>query len=234
MTEQKSAMKKRVWEIDMLRGILIITMIILHTLYDLEFFYNVPIGYSTGIVDMIRIMDATSFILVSGISTSFSRSSFKRGLIVLLVALSITFVSFIFDREYFVVFGILHLLGICMIISPLIKKIPALWLFILSLLFASTHFVIPHIEVSNNYFFMFGLYGPGFASSDYYPIFPWAWAYLFGIALSKIIYKERRSVFNFSIKDNPINFLGRNSLWVYAIHQPVVLLLLAVLMPHVA
>ncbi|MFZ5985620.1 MAG: heparan-alpha-glucosaminide N-acetyltransferase [Bacillota bacterium] len=230
MIKQKSTGINRIWEIDLLRGILIITMIVLHALYDLEFFYNVPIGYSTGMVNIIRVMDATSFILVSGISTSFSRSSFKRGLLVISAALSITLVSYMFNNDYFIVFGILHLMGICMISSPLLKKLPAMWLFVISFILASTNFIIPHINVTNNYFFMFGLHNSNFASSDYYPLLPWAWAFVFGVALSKLIYKERKSIFNYTIKDNPVSFLGRNSLWVYIIHQPVVLLLLSVFM----
>lgn len=230
MIKQKSTGINRIWEIDLLRGILIITMIVLHALYDLEFFYNVPIGYSTGMVNIIRVMDATSFILVSGISTSFSRSSFKRGLLVISAALSITLVSYMFNNDYFIVFGILHLMGICMISSPLLKKLPAMWLFVISFILASTNFIIPHINVTNNYFFMFGLHNSNFASSDYYPLLPWAWAFVFGVALSKLIYKERKSIFNYTIKDNPVGFLGRNSLWVYIIHQPVVLLLLSVFM----
>ncbi|WP_312026699.1 heparan-alpha-glucosaminide N-acetyltransferase domain-containing protein [Acetivibrio thermocellus] len=87
-----------------------------------------------------------------------------------------------------------------------------------------------YVEVSHNYFFMFGFYNDKFASADYYPVFPWAWAFLFGIVLSRLFYREKKSIFKFTIKENPIGFLGRNSLLIYLIHQPIILLLLAILM----
>lgn len=36
--KNKNNVKKRVWEIDLLRGILVVFLIIFHTIYDLEFF----------------------------------------------------------------------------------------------------------------------------------------------------------------------------------------------------
>jgi len=228
--EVKNDSNNRVWEIDMLRGILVVFLIIFHTIYDLEFLYNIPIGYTTGFIYISGRIVATSFILVSGISTVFSRNSFKRGIIVFFTAMIITLGTYIFDKDFFVIFGILHLLSICMMVSPLLKKLSPLWLFIISILLASTYFVIPYINVTHNLFFMFGIHNGEFSSSDYYPILPWAWAFVLGIALGKIMYKEKKSIFKFSVRENPLNYLGRHSLWIYVFHQPVILLLLTVIM----
>ncbi|WP_265446420.1 heparan-alpha-glucosaminide N-acetyltransferase [Acetivibrio straminisolvens] len=230
MIKGKNTSSERIWEIDVLRGILVIIMVILHILYDLEFVYNFPIGYGTGFIDKIRILDATLFIMVSGISTKFSKNSFRRGLVVFFAALFISLVTFIAGRDYFISFGILHLLGICMMVSPLLKKIPTPWLLILSLIIAGTRFIVSDVNVFHNYFFMFGFHNDKFISADYYPIFPWAWPFLLGIALSRFIYKEKKSIFKFSVRDNHISRLGRHSLLVYLIHQPVILLLLAIIM----
>ncbi|UWV46412.1 DUF1624 domain-containing protein [Acetivibrio thermocellus] len=143
MIKKESSVRERIWEIDVLRGILVIIMVVLHILFDLEFVYNIPIGYGTGFIDKIRIVVATLFIMVSGISTAFSKNSFKRGVVVLSAALLISFVTFIVGREYFISFGVLHLIGLCMIVSPFLKKIPTPSLLILSLIIGMTQFVIP-------------------------------------------------------------------------------------------
>lgn len=196
----------------------------------LSFFYNIPLGFTTGFIYISGRIVATSFILISGISTVFSRNSFKRGMIVLFAALMVSIATYCFDSSYFVVFGILHLLGVCMIASPLLKKLSYVWLSILSILLASSYFVIPYIKTTHNFFFIFGIHNGEISSLDYYPILPWAGVFVLGIALAKIVYRERKSIFKFSIKDNPLNFLGRHSLWVYLFHQPVILLFLILIL----
>jgi len=49
MIKKESSVRERIWEIDVLRGILVIIMVVLHILFDLEFVYNIPIGYGTGL-----------------------------------------------------------------------------------------------------------------------------------------------------------------------------------------
>lgn len=215
--------QKRIWEIDLVRGILIILMIVLHILFNLEYFYNLPINYSYGFVNVVRIIVASFFILISGISTSFSRNSFKRGLMVFSVAMIITLITYIFNNEAYIVFGILHLLGICMLVSPVLKKLNIPWLFILLAILTLISYIITNIEVESSYLFMFGLENEDFVSLDYYPLLPWSLFFVGGILLSKIIYKEKKSIFPFEIKDNFVSFLGRNSLLVYVIHQPIIL-----------
>ncbi|TYQ16642.1 UNVERIFIED_CONTAM: putative membrane protein [Acetivibrio alkalicellulosi] len=224
----KTDISKRVWEIDFARGILIILMTILHTLFNLEYFYSIPINYSSGFVNIIRIMVASSFILVSGISTSFSRSSFKRGMIVLFAALMVTFASYIFNSTGYISFGILHMLSICMISSHLIKRLKTHAIFLLSIILGLSVFILPYIKVTSNYFFMFGLYTNSFISLDYYPLIPWSGLFVFGIGISKVIYKKKISIFKMRLSDNVINFFGRHSLLIYLVHQPVILFLMYV------
>jgi len=56
MIKKESSVRERIWEIDVLRGILVIIMVVLHILFDLEFVYNIPIGYGTGFIDKIRLL----------------------------------------------------------------------------------------------------------------------------------------------------------------------------------
>ncbi|OPZ91093.1 MAG: hypothetical protein BWY74_02078 [Firmicutes bacterium ADurb.Bin419] len=222
--------KERIWEIDFLRGFLILVMIYMHTIFDLQYSYGMNLNYGGGVHGIIVNIGGALFIMVSGISTAFSRSNVKRGFIVLGVALAITIATFLYNPEFVIVFGILHFMGICMLVSPILKKIPTIGLFILSAVLASTAFILPYIKVDHNYLFMFGLYTSDFTSSDYYPLLPYSWAFLFGMGLSRILYKEKKSIIPFPLKSTFVNFIGRNSLYVYIVHQPVILIILYVIM----
>ena len=218
--------KERVWEIDFLRGLLILYMIFMHLMYDLHYIYNININYEGGLLNISRILFAPFFIIVSGISTAFSRNSFKRGLVVFLVAIGLTCVTYIMDSKMFIVFGILHFLGIWMMITPILKKLSTLWMLSLSGVFAIFSLIMPNIKVTHNYLFILGFHNSSFTSLDYYPLLEYAWAFLLGMGLSRILYKEKKSIFPFTIKSKLVNFIGRNSLYVYVVHQPVILLLL--------
>lgn len=222
--------KNRIWEIDFVRGFGIIIMIFIHILYDLEAFYNLPAGYGKGILAFIADIGAMCFIVVSGISTMISRNSLKRGISIFLLGLVITIITYLQNNEFFIVFGILHFMGLCMILFSSIKKLKPLYLIIISIIIGSSCFLIPHIKVSHNNLFFLGFINERFSSSDYYPLLPWSGAFVFGMGISKIFYKDKKSIFKFDLKDNLVNFVGRNSLIIYLVHQPIILGILYIIM----
>lgn len=215
--------KERVWEVDFLRGLLIFGMIYIHVVFDLEYIFGMNVDYDGGVCGFLVKIVGPLFIIVSGISTAFSRNSFKRGLLVFSISLLITLSTYIYNRDFVIIFGILHFIGICMMVSPLFKKLPTIWLFVLSAIFASTNLFLPHIKATHNYLFMFGIHNSNFISSDYYPLLPYMWEFLFGMGLSRILYKEKKSIFPFALKSSFVNFVGKNSLYFYLGHQPVIL-----------
>ena len=124
--------KERFWEIDFLRGLAIIMMILFHLLYDLDYFGNYTLNVHAGFWLYFARATATIFLLLVGISLtlSFSRATkikkagntlylkyLKRGLKIVSWGFVITLTTWIFLREGFVVFGILHLIGISIILA---------------------------------------------------------------------------------------------------------------------
>ncbi|MDD4495729.1 MAG: heparan-alpha-glucosaminide N-acetyltransferase domain-containing protein, partial [Eubacteriales bacterium] len=79
------------------------------------------------------------------------------------------------------------------------------------------------LKAPNNYLSFFGYTAPGFTSADYYPVFPWIGIFMFGIAAGKVLYKAKTSLLRTDLKDNFINFAGRNTLIVYVLHQPIII-----------
>jgi len=227
---------QRLWEIDSLRGIAITMMLLSNFLFDLYFFSGCSNCYSGFWLYFAR-ATASLFILVAGISVTLSYSRvrektgrhlskfLKRGARILFYGLLITAVTWIFLPGGFIVFGILHLIGLAIILSYPFLRMKFLNLF-LGAVFILLGFLIENILASFPWLIWLGLKFPGFYSVDYVPLFPWFGVFLLGIFLGNFLFpngKPRLKISDFSASPiiKIITFLGRNSLRLYLIHQPV-------------
>ena len=72
---------------------------------------------------------------------------------------------------------------------------------------------------------VFGVPWEGFISSDYFPLLPNLGYFLLGSALGKTLYRKKESLLpKVNEKNILIRFFagcGRQSLWLYLLHQPV-------------
>lgn len=220
---------RRIWELDFLRGIALILMIYFHTIYDLKEFYGYQMNYSDGLNFYIGKISAILFILISGISSSLSKSNANRGLKVLGIAMLITIITHLYAPDYGIKFGILHFLGISMLFTPVFIRLNKYLLIVIGVGILMIGNLVSGINTSANYLFPLGIIGNSFSSSDYYPLIPWLGVFLIGLSLSGFLYSERRRIFSFQMKGPGINIMGRNTLPVYLLHQPIILLILAFL-----
>lgn len=219
----------RIWEIDFLRGLAIILMIIYHLSFDLSEMYDYSINYERGIIYIIGKLSSTLFIILAGISSTLSRNNTKRSFRVLLFALLITVVTYFYDPEEFIGFGILHLLGFSMLISPFFINQKKVSLIILSIGIITLGMYFKNISAPNNYFFFLGLISPSYQALDYFPIFPYLGIFLLGTYLGKSFYAQKLSLFKNDYSLKIINYLGKHSFTIYLIHQPIILLLLFII-----
>jgi len=221
--------RQRIWELDFLRGIALIMMIYFHVIYDMKDIYGYDVVYSYGINYWIGKISASMFILISGVSSTLSRSNVKRGLRVLAAGMAITLITYLYDPEFIIKFGILHFLGISMLLYPLFQKMRWEALAAIGTAVIIVGKVLERINAPNDYFFAFGLTSSSFFSSDYYPLLPWFGLFLYGVLLGKLLYSQRKSLFGFSLKDNIISSAGRHTLAIYLIHQPVIIAVLSLI-----
>ena len=183
---------ERFWEIDSLRGIAIILMIISNLMTDLIYF-NI---YGGGIFwKYFAYSVASVFILLAGISLtlSYSRASeksfkkyLKRGLKIFSWGLLITVFTWFFIKD-FVIFGILHFIGISIIlVYPLIKYKLAnlavgIGIILIGIYTIGLRFTFP-------YLLWLGFVPSWFYSVDYFPLLPWFGVFLIGIFIGNWAY----------------------------------------------
>jgi uncharacterized membrane protein len=232
-------------EIDLVRGIAILMMVVFHTLFDLNFFSVFSVEVSSGFWRYFAYATASLFLLVAGISLTISRAKmpaqvtryqvmkkfFLRGAGIFLLGLLVTLGTWIYLKEGFIVFGILHLIGVSVMLSPLffwLKKraVPAgLFCIVMGYIIAPVHGPIWLLPL--------GIHPLSFWSVDYEPLFPWIGCVLIGMGLGEYLYTGGQRQFVvpeiFGHIVRPLAFLGRHSLVIYLIHQPVIILLIAAL-----
>ena len=75
-------MNKRIWELDVLRGICILGMVVVHLLYDLMELYALVDWQPPVLYTLALEWGGVLFLLISGICVTLGRRSVRRGLIV--------------------------------------------------------------------------------------------------------------------------------------------------------
>ena len=94
--------KERITEIDVLRTIAIVMMIIYHTAFDLRSFYSWDIDLFGRSWEVFRVITVSAFLLASGMSSQLSSRPLRRAAIVLGYALLISAVTYIYDPNTFI------------------------------------------------------------------------------------------------------------------------------------
>jgi uncharacterized membrane protein len=215
-------MKERIWELDFFRGIAIILMVIFHICVLLKDYFFYDIDYTNGLLRFDGRFSAVLFIVIAGISSTLSKNTLKRGIVIFICGMCVTLVTFLFSPEYFVKFGILHFLGLAVLIYPLVKKLDYKLLFTFSITSIYIGNILSTKTVETSYLFPVGLASRHFSSMDYYPLLPWFGVFLFGVVLGKQVYKNKRGGNPPQIL-KPFTYLGKHSLLIYLIHQPILL-----------
>lgn len=212
---------KRIFEIDFLKVTAIILMIIFHVIYDLNEFVGLDINYEYGFWYWVGRIAALLFIFLAGINSGFSKKSINRGFIVFCCGMVITLVSLIMFKNEYVRFGILHFLGISMILFPLLKRMNNWILLIIALIIGILFSFDTFIYDTKIIIFLENIFGE--PSIDYYPLFPYLSLFIFGILIYKVFYYKRKSILNLYTQNKAISIISKCSLLIYLIHQPIIL-----------
>ena len=240
-TDRRDSRASRYWEVDFLRGVAVVMMIAFHALYDLDFFsVQVPVDVHSGAMPKFAEATASIFLLLVGVSLTISSSRarvrgedgsrryIRRGVRIFSWGMAITLSTILLLGEGFVVFGILHLIGLSIMMSPPLLKRPR-WALPLGSVAIAAGLMLRSFSTDSFLLLWLGLVPHHFQSVDYFPLLPWFGVVAVGIFLGDLLYpKGGRRFFTPDIsKMTParqICFLGRNSLAIYLLHQPIIMI----------
>ena len=225
-------MRKRIWELDALRGFCILGMVFVHFIFDMVDLYGlVDWKYPSWFLFVMN-WGGVLFLLISGISVTLGSRCLRRGALVFLFGMVCTVVTTgmyllgLSGQSIIIYFGILHCLGMCMLLWPLFRRLPLWALALTGLLLAALGLYFNILPRTDVYWLMpLGFPWHEFASSEYFPLLPYLGFFLLGALLGKTLYREKTTLLPRVNDRNPmIRFFclcGRQSLWIYLLHQPI-------------
>lgn len=203
--------------LDVLRGFTVVLMIIFHFSFDLDYFgfISVDIVHAPFWYFFPRLI-VFLFLFAVGIALSIAhrngikwKSFGKRLLLLLFWAAIISIVTYNFFPENWIYFGTLHAIAVVSVFSlPFLKRpwealVVGLCLFIPSIIWDQT---LPWIQLPHS-------------SWDYISPFPWLGASLIGI------FAAHKRIYLIDFPRNKLvkslNYLGKHSLFIYLVHQPI-------------
>jgi len=217
--------KKRFDILDSWRSLAIVLMVLYHFLYDLALFGVITWEqmFSTPL-NILQKFICCSFIFLAGASARFSRSNLRHGLIVLAAAVVVEIGAAVGGQ--IIRFGVLMLLGCSMVIYHFagkhLQKLPgALLAALCAALFFLTDWWTGRSGVSCRWLYPLGLMYPGFSSADYFPLMPWLFLFLIGTVFGGWCLAHREHPALTLPLPAPLTWIGRHSLIIYVLHQPV-------------
>ena len=226
-----SLLMGRIGFVDAWRGLAVLMMIAYHFIFDLGYLGLARIDLEFLPLLLFQRATGGSFLLLAGISIWLSEARGKslerrlqRFLKLALVALGITLGTWIYPHEGFITFGIIHLMALSALIGPVFIGTGG-WGAAAGLLLLVIGSLPPGLSSDSPYLFWLGLPDPAYTALDYYPVIPWFGMVLLGIFLGRRFFPSGESAIALpgAPLQKPLEWIGRNSLAIYLVHQPVLI-----------
>lgn len=234
----------RFWEVDALRGVAIVMMVTYHLMWDLWYFQIVSSETFLSLFwKLFQRTTASLFLLLVGVSLTISYQRRLRALTGADGAAVSPFVAHVRRGLYIfglgvivglitraagtgrVDFGILHIIGVSIIITyPLLRYRWANLVAGLLILILGQY--IQTIRVDTLWLVWLGPRPAFYPAVDYFPLMPWLGVVLIGIFLGNTLYTAAGARVQLPAVGGwmplrVLQLLGRNSLLIYLVHQPL-------------
>jgi uncharacterized membrane protein len=226
--------KGRIGAIDAARGLALVAMAVYHFTWDLELFgYILPGTTATGGWRLFARCIASSFLFLVGVSLVLAhgrgvkwRPFLNRLAQIVAAALLISLVTWHAVPDSMIFFGILHEIALASVLGLAFLRLPPLSTLIIAGAVIAAPFYLRSPLYDTPALWWVGLSTTDPRSNDYVPVLPWFGAVLIGIAAAR--FAQSRDLFDrlarWEIRPaRPLEFIGRHSLLVYLVHQPILI-----------
>jgi uncharacterized membrane protein len=227
----------RIRAIDALRGTAICMMIVYHAAFDLNWFHIISADFNHDrfwlsfrdlIVGSFLLLVGVSLVLASRAGISPTRF-WRRIALVGTCAMLVTLGSYVTFPKTFITFGILHCIVVSSILGwPLVRFPRAALVIGIVVIVGGVAIGLPLFDLP--WLNWVGLMTHKPATEDYVPLLPWFGVVLVGISIGWWLLKRHMRDLRQTSRASPkwLTWLGRHSLLVYMIHQPIMVGLLRV------
>ncbi|MGC1817194.1 MAG: heparan-alpha-glucosaminide N-acetyltransferase [Casimicrobiaceae bacterium] len=222
----------RVPALDTLRGIAIVAMAIYHFCFDLRYF-----GFLRADLEhdwrwiTARTLILSTFLLIAGTSTVLAdrgpQSARRRWLahvaVITAAALAVSAGSYLMFPQTWIWFGVLHAIAASLVVARPFVRRPAVAIAAgVAIIAAGVAFQSAAFD--NRTLGWLGFMTAKPATEDYVPLFPWTGVLLLGIGLGHLLVRTRfAALAPLERAPRALGFLGRRSLAVYLLHQPILI-----------
>ncbi len=239
--------RTRFWDVDVVRGIAMIMVALYHLIYDLDNLAGYGIESTSGFWDVFADISAFMFVFLVGLSLTLSYSKsgatagsggnlfekyLWRGLRIFAYGMLITLVFWALDFGI-VIIGILQLIGLSIILAypflrfRLANLVLGLMVIALGAYIQAKSFVVG--GAAGILLAPLGVIPENLFMPDYRPLLPWFGVVLLGVLFGNVVYlvwRQKRPATVMPAYATPLAFLGRHTLFIYLVHQPIIIAVL--------
>jgi uncharacterized membrane protein len=227
-----AAIKHRIPLVDVLRGVALAAMAVYHFAWDLSFYSLADFGVTENPlwIAFARAI-AGSFLALVGAGLYLGHSNgvkwkpfLRRLAVIVAAALAISIASYFADPDGVILFGILHCIAASSVIGLLFLRAPLALVVAAAIACLAAPCVVASPAFNGLGWVWLGLGSEVRPSNDYNPLLPWFGMVLAGIAVARIVPRDKWPSWQpHDIVTRMLALIGRHSLLFYLLHQPVLL-----------
>jgi len=224
-----AATRGRFGAVDGLRGFAICLMVVYHFAFDLAWFRVIRADFNNDLFWLgARAVIVTLFLGLVGVSLVLARRAhpgtrpfWRRVMLIAGCAVLVSIASYLTFPQTFITFGILHCIALSSVLSRPLVAFPRVALMAgiaIVALGATVHLPLFDTPWLN----WIGMMTHKPPTEDYVPLFPWLGVVLVGVALGHALVRQQRSLGAAGrLTPGWLAWLGRHSLLIYLVHQPI-------------